>query len=38
MQLSSPHTCYMLRSSHSSWFCHPNNIGWGVQNIKFLIM
>ena len=29
--LSSPHTCYMPLPSHSSWFYHPNNIGWGVQ-------
>jgi hypothetical protein len=25
-----PHMCYMPRSSHSSWFDHPNNILWGV--------
>ena len=31
-----PHTLYMLRPSHSSRFYHPHNIGWGVQNIKFL--
>ena len=33
-----PHTRYMPRPSHSSWFYHPNNIGWGVQIIKLLIM
>ena len=33
-----PHMCYMPRSSHSSRFYHPNNIGWGVQIIKLLIM
>ena len=27
------HTRYMTRSSHSSRFYHPNNIGWGVQII-----
>ena len=35
---SVPHTCYMRRPSHSSTFYHPNNIGWGVQIIKFLIV
>ena len=30
--------CYMLRPSHSSRFDHPNNFGWGVQIIKYLIM
>jgi hypothetical protein len=33
-----PHTCYMSRPSHSSRFDHPNNVGWGVQIIKLLIM
>jgi hypothetical protein len=28
----------MPRPSHSSRFYHPNNIGWRVQIIKFLIM
>jgi hypothetical protein len=28
----------MSRSFHSSWFDHPNNIWWGLQIIKFLIM
>ena len=36
--LLSPHTCYMSHPSHSSWFDHPNNIWWGVQIIKLLIM
>ena len=29
-----PHTCYMPCPSHTSWFDHPNNIGWGVENIS----
>ena len=29
---------YMPRPSHSSRFYHPNNIGWGVQIIKLLVM
>jgi len=33
-----PHTCYMSRPSHSSRFDHPNNIWWGIQIIKLLIM
>jgi hypothetical protein len=33
-----PHTRYMPRPSHSSWFYHSHNIGWAVQIIKFLIM
>ena len=32
------HTCHMPHPSHSSWFYHPHNIGWGVQIIKLLIM
>jgi len=32
------HTRYMSRSSQSSWFYHPNYIGWGVQIIQLLIM
>jgi hypothetical protein len=36
--LSSPHTCYMPRPARSSRFHHPHNNGWGVQNIKLLIM
>ena len=35
---SLPHIWYMTRPSHSSGFYHPHNIGWGVQNIKFLFM
>ena len=31
-------TRYMSCPSHSSWFCHPHNIGWGVQIIKLLIV
>ena len=27
------HTCHMPSPSHSSWFYHPHNIGWGVQLI-----
>jgi len=34
---SVPHTCYMPHPSHSR-FDHPNNIWWGVQVIKLLIM
>ena len=33
-----PHTCYIPRPSHSSWFYHPNNIWWAVQITKLLIM
>ena len=29
-----PHTRYMYRPSHSSRFCHPSNIGWGVQILQ----
>ena len=32
------HTCHMSRPSQSSRFYHPNNIGWGVQIIKLLVM
>jgi hypothetical protein len=32
-----PHTRYMPRPSHSSWFYHPNNIGWGVQSVNEFI-
>ena len=31
-----PHTCYMLRPSHSSRFNRPNNIRCGVQIINLL--
>ena len=34
----SRHTCYMPHPSHSSRFDHLNNIGWGVQTTKLLIM
>ena len=33
-----PHTCYMPRPSHSFWFDHQNDIWWGVQIIKLLVM
>ena len=33
-----PRTCHMPRPSYYSWFHHPNNIWWGVQIIKLLIM
>ena len=36
--LLSSHTCCTSSPSHSSRFAHPNNIGWGVQIIKLLIM
>jgi hypothetical protein len=36
--LSSPHTRHMYRSSHSSRFNHPHNIGYGIQTIQLLIM
>jgi len=32
------HTHYIRHPSHSSRVYHPNNIGWGVQVIKLLIM
>ena len=37
---SSPlsHALYIPRPYHSSRFCHPKDIGWGVQIIKLLIM
>jgi len=31
------HTRHMPSPSHSSWFYHPHNIGWGVQIITVLI-
>ena len=34
----SPHTCYMPRPSHSSRLYCPQNIWWGVQFIKLLIL
>ena len=33
-----PHTRHMPRPSHSFRFYHPNNIGWAVHIIHFLIM
>ena len=30
------HTCYILSSSHSSRFYHPNDIRWAVQITKLL--
>jgi hypothetical protein len=33
-----PHTRYVTRPSHYSWFYHPHNIGCGVQIIQLLIM
>jgi hypothetical protein len=33
-----PHARYMLRSYHSSWFHHPNNIWRGVQTMELLIV
>ena len=38
LSLSLPHTRYMPRPSHSSWFVHPNNIWWAAQITKLLIM
>ena len=32
------HTCYMSRPSHFSLFDYPNNIWWGIQLTKLLIM
>ena len=36
-RLSPPHTRYMPRPFHSSWFYHSHNIEWGVQ-IKYLFI
>jgi hypothetical protein len=33
-----PHSSYMPYPCQSSWFDHPNDIWWGVQSIKFLVM
>ena len=33
-----PHTCYVPRPSHSSWFDHTNNIWWSVQIMNLLIV
>ena len=38
IRLSSLQKCYMPRPSQPFRFDHPNNIGWGLQIIKFLIM
>jgi len=35
--LSSPHTRYMPRPSHSSRFFHPNSIGWRAQNCRAMV-
>ena len=32
------HLLYVPHSSNSSRFYHPNNVGWGIQIIKLLIM
>jgi hypothetical protein len=36
--LLSPHLCCINRPSHYSRFYHPNNIWWGAQIIRLLIM
>jgi hypothetical protein len=36
--LPSPHTCHMPRPSLCSWFDHPNNIWWGVEVIKIVVI
>ena len=33
-----PHACYMPRSFRSSRFHHPNNIWWGIQFSRLLIV
>jgi len=38
MHLSFSHAFHMPRPSHSSRFDHPNNIWWGVQIIKLLVV
>jgi hypothetical protein len=38
VRLSSPHSCYMPRPSHSSRFVQPNKIWLGLLIIKLLIM
>ena len=38
MHLSSPHTCFMLQTSHFPRFCHMKDIWCGVEVIKPLIM
>jgi hypothetical protein len=32
--LSSPHACYVRRTSHISWYENPNSIWWGVNLMK----
>ena len=36
---ASPHhrTCYIPRPYHSSRFDHPNNTGWGVQSLYYIL-
>jgi len=34
----SSHSCNKSQSSHWTWYNHMNNIWWGLQIIKFLIM
>ena len=38
LHTSLSYTCYMSCPSQSSFFDRPNNIWWGVQTIKLLIM
>ena len=38
IHLSSPHTFYIRRLSHSSRFDHTKNIGWGVLIITLFVM
>jgi hypothetical protein len=33
-----PHTCYMPFPYQSTWFYHPNNIWWRIQDIKLLVI
>jgi hypothetical protein len=33
-----PHTCYIPCPSQPSWFNQANEICWGVQIIKLLVM
>ena len=32
------HICHLPHPSHSSWFEHPNYVGWGVQIMKLVIV
>ena len=36
--LFSPHTCYMSCPSQAPWLDHSNDIWWGVQSTKLLVM